>query len=338
MQPDLTKAFLAKLGLCRQGRRLVGARSRSSQSPSAAMRRSFGVALAALAAGGSLALGPASAGAEVTEGRATDPVADSLGTPSQDIVSARVQYDSAGQLTVSATMNGAIASGPNTFYSFAVASFSPPASCGGATVSLSGYSTGAGAQMTITGVQGAGTAFRFVFGNTISFTSYGDTQQLANKPFSCMTLSVWNSENGTVLDQLDTLLVFNLGSSPVPAPVAAPRAPYIARFSSAVKVKKSKGTGTATASCGLASTEACIVSLTLYATVKHGHAAARVKVGTVTGRIAGASTGRLALKLNAAGRRYLRRGSFHVEAKGTVRSTAGAVSSFSRRVAIKKTR
>jgi hypothetical protein len=300
--------------------------------------RSLAIGPAAAAAGLSLLLIPAPAAAEVAEGRATDPIGDSLGAPSQDIVSARVQYDATGQLTVSATMNGQVSSGPKTFFRFVVGSYTPPASCAGAVVEFSGYATGKGARMTITGVKRTGTALRFVFGNTISFSSFDETQQLANKPFSCMTLSVSSSESGPVLDQLNTLLVFNLGSTPAPIPTPVHQAPSIGAFSRTVKVKRSKGTGIATASCGLPAAEACSFTLTLYATVKNGRAAARVKVGTVTGRIAGGKTGKLVLKLNAAGRRYLRRGSFHVEAKGSARSTAGLVTNFHRRVTIKRTK
>lgn len=309
------------------------AQHRSFRGRQRGTAQSYVIALVALSAA-SLLL-PATAAAETMEGRASDPAGDSLGAPSQDIVSARVQYETSGQITVSATMNGAIASGPKTFYRFVVGTYTPPASCAGAMVTFSGYSLGKAARMTITGVKHPGGALRFVFGNTLSFTSLLDTQQLQNKPFSCMTLAVSSSESGMALDRLDTLLVFNLGAVP-PSPTLAPKAPSISTFSRTVRVKQSKGTGTAMASCGLPATEACSFTLTLYATVNHGHAAARVRVGTVTGRITGGKTAKLALKLNAAGRRYLRRGSFHVEAKGTVRSTAGLVTNFHRRVALKK--
>jgi hypothetical protein len=301
--------------------------------------------LVGLSAAASVLALPAAALGEMTEGRATDPVGDSLGAPSQDIVSTRAQYESTGQVTVSATMNGAVTSGPKTFFRFVVGSYSPPASCGGTTVTLSGYSTGSGGTMTIAGVKKAGTALKFAFGNTISFTSFDDEHQLANKPFSCMTLAVSNTEKGQVLDQLNTLLVFNgfgPGSTatptPTPTPTSSHRAPSVGAFSRTVKVKRSKGAGTVIASCGLPSTEVCSFSLTLYATVKRGHAASRVKVGTVTGRIPGGKSGKLALKLTPAGRRYLKQGSFHVEASGSVRSTAGLVTHFHRRLTIKKTK
>jgi hypothetical protein len=317
----------------------VRAHRRSRWRRSQSWARSCRGALAAPAAGVLLALAPGTAAAEPVEGRANDPVGDSLGAPSQDIVGARVQYEApTGEVTVSATMNGEISSGPRTFFSFVVGTYSPPASCAGVLVSLSGYSTGKGPQTTITGVKAPGAALRFVFGKTISFTTFNETRQLQNKPFSCMTLSVSSSETGNVLDQLDTLLVFNLGSTPPPTPTLTHHAPSISSFSRAVKVKQSKGTGTASASCGLPATETCRFTLTLYATVKNGHAAARVKVGTVTGMVTGGKTGKLVLKLNAAGRRYLRRGSFHVEAKGSARSTAGLVTSFHRRVTIKRTK
>jgi hypothetical protein len=74
-------------------------------------------------------------------GDASDPAGDSTGAPSQDFVSATAQYDSNGSLAVSATMNGNIAKGPESLFSFGVASFVPPESCTGVTASLFGLST-----------------------------------------------------------------------------------------------------------------------------------------------------------------------------------------------------
>src|SRR4051794_30504586 len=80
------------------------------------MRSSLKVAI--LAALTSLMLA-APAMAEIRQGSATDPKGDAeKAAPSQDIVSASAEYDTNGQLSVSATVNGDIASGPDTFYSF----------------------------------------------------------------------------------------------------------------------------------------------------------------------------------------------------------------------------
>src|SRR5260370_42245438 len=103
-----------------------------------------------------------------------------------------------------------------------------------------------------------------------------------------MALAVSSSEHGTVLDQLDTPLVFNGFGAGTPAPSPTPTpgsttaptpshpAPSVSGFSRTAKVKQSKATGTVTAHCGLPATEVCVFSLTLYATLKHGHATSRV--------------------------------------------------------------
>lgn len=316
----------------KRGRLVAGTRALAGAD---AALQSCVAALALLAAAAWLLIAAGTAAAEVTEGRATDPVGDSLGAPSQDIVSARAQYESSGAVTVSATMNGQIASGPATFFSFAVASYSPPESCGGATVTLSGDTKGKGASMSITGAPMTGTALMFVFGNTISFTSYDENQFLANRSFSCMTLSVWSEEEGKLLDQLDTPLWFK-GSGPGTAapPISALRAPSISGFSKTVKAKRSTGVGKARASCVLPGSEACLATLTLYVTVKHGHKTARLKVGAVTGMISGGRAAKLTLKLNGTGRKYLKKGRFHAEVKGNVRSTAGLLSQFHQRLTI----
>jgi hypothetical protein len=108
-------------------------------------------------------------------------------------------------------------------------------------------------------------------------------------------------------------------------------------FATAAGVNPSTGIGTLTAGCG-ATTESCTFTLTLFATVKNGHASAatRVKVGAITGKVQGGASGKLAIKLNAAGRRFLKHGSMHVEAKGSVKSTAGQVTPFHKRITIKK--
>jgi hypothetical protein len=281
-----------------------------------------------------LALGvPAVASAELTKGSATDPIGDSVGAPSQDFVSATAQYDSNGSLTVTATMSAPIASGPASLFSFGVASFAPPESCTGVTASLFGFSTSKTGTSSLTGLSGSGTASITVSGNRITLTAAGT--QFANKSFSCMTASVApKRESHRILDQLNPPLWFE-GFGPPESTV--PVAPRVSLFGSVARVKRSTGIGSIAAGCDLPVSENCGFALTLYSTVTHGRAtrAARVKVGTVTGTVHGERSGKLRVRLNAAGRRYLRRRPFHAEAKGRVKSTAGLVTQFHRRIRIK---
>lgn len=126
--------------------------------------------------------------------------------------------------------------------------------------------------------------------------------------------------------------------TPTPEATAKGTAPTVSAFALTVGVKLSTGVGTLTAGCGAPATESCTFSLTLFASVKNGHAssAAKVNVGTVTGKLQGGKSGKLALKLNRTGRKYLKRGTIHLEAAGTVKDTAGLVTHFHRRVAVKK--
>jgi hypothetical protein len=50
----------------------------------------------------------------------------------------------------------------------------------------------------------------------------------------------------------------------------------------------------------------------------------------------GGKSGTLAVKLNRTGRKFLRQGTIHVEAAGTVKDTEGLVTHFHKRVAAKK--
>jgi hypothetical protein len=129
-------------------------------------------------------------------------------------------------------------------------------------------------------------------------------------------------------------------TTPTPTPEATAKgtAPTVSAFALTVGVKLSTGVGTLTARCGAPATESCTFSLTLFASVKNGHAssASKVNVGTVTGKLQGGKSGKLALKLNRTGRKYLKRGTIHLEAAGTVKDTAGLVTHFHKRVAVKK--
>jgi hypothetical protein len=320
-------------------------------------------ALGGLAAIALSALAPSTALATISEGSATDPVGDSAGGgPSLDIVSAHARYDSNGQVTVSATMNGPIANAPHTFFSFGVASYSPPESCGGVTVSLFGFADFQEGLMTITGIKGLGSAFVSVFGNTIAFSNFGNTQFLANKSFSCMTLGVrTGGEYSIAADQLNPPLWFDGFGPPKPSSSASSGAPssssgagagpisavqpfhqaapnLISAFGTVAKVKRKTGVGALVVGCRAAASETCTFSLSLYATVKRGHAssASRVKVGTARGKVRGGRSGKLLVRLNAAGRRYLNHSTFHVEARGTVKASSGVVSSVKRRITLKR--
>lgn len=172
-------------------------------------RHASRAALAILAAAVVALLGaPAAALAEIRQGTATDPIGDSAGAPSQDIVSARAQYDTNGQMTVSATMNGDIASGPRSFFSFTVMSFAPPAACTGSAVSMFGFSDSQYNTVTVTGVSGLGDSVIVRSGNTISYGASGNA--LRDRDYSCMTLSVSrpSEAGGGIVDQLNTPLFF----------------------------------------------------------------------------------------------------------------------------------
>jgi hypothetical protein len=60
-----------------------------------------------------------------------------------------------------------------------------------------------------------------------------------------------------------------------------------------------------------------------------------VKVGTATGKVEGGHVGKLTIKLNATGRKYLAHGTLHLEAKGTIKDSAGLITTFHRRITIK---
>jgi hypothetical protein len=124
---------------------------------------------------------------------------------------------------------------------------------------------------------------------------------------------------------------------PTPPP-APPAPPSITAFASSSSVKLSSGTGTITAGCGAASNETCTFALTLIATVHRAHASAvkHVTVGTVTGNVQGGKSGKLTVKLNSRGRGYLKHNSLHLQATGTVKSTAGLVAKISRHLTVKK--
>jgi hypothetical protein len=210
----------------------------------------------------------------------------------------------------------------------------PPEACTGVTASLFGFSTSKTGTAKLTG-GGTGTASITVSGNTITFTASGPAY--ANKSFSCMTASVApKRDSHRLLDELNPPLWFE-GFGP-PEPTAPPSPPGVSSFATVVRVKLSTGVGKLTAGCRLPASEDCSFSLVLRASVKHGHASAasRVTVGTIRGTVPGAGSGKLTVRLNSAGRKYLRRGAFHAEAKGSVKSTAGLLTRFQRRVKIKK--
>ncbi|HMJ33358.1 MAG TPA: hypothetical protein VK501_05535 [Baekduia sp.] len=149
---------------------------------------------------------PAIASAEIRPGTANEATGDSAGAPSQDLVSATAQYDTNGQVIVSATVNGDMATGPASF-SFRVASYSPPNSCLGASVSLFGFSDSQYSTTMVTGVSGTGSAPVTVNGNRISFSASGTALQ--TKDWSCMTVGVTpKGSGGQLLDELAAPMFF----------------------------------------------------------------------------------------------------------------------------------
>lgn len=152
--------------------------------------------------------GPLSAAhAEIRQGHGADPVGDSSsGAASQDIVGATAQYDTNGSMTVTATMNGDIASGPRTFFSFDVRSYAPPAQCTGSYVSMFGFSDDQYDTVMVEGVSGTGSSSVSRNGNTIAFGASGNA--LRDRDYSCMTLTV-SQDGGGIVDQLNVPVFFD---------------------------------------------------------------------------------------------------------------------------------
>jgi hypothetical protein len=126
-------------------------------------------------------------------------------------------------------------------------------------------------------------------------------------------------------------------SAPAPTSTPKPSPASIASFATSIGVKLSSGVGTLSAGCEAPADEACTFTLTLYASVKGGHASSvkRVKVGTATGKIQGGRVGKLTVKLNATGRKYLAHGTLHLEAVGTIKDSAGLITTFHRHITVK---
>jgi hypothetical protein len=142
----------------------------------------------------------------------------------------------------------------------------------------------------------------------------------------------------------------DIGAYEVVVPAATPPAPKststpkptpatVTSFARTFAVKLSSGAGTLTAGCGAPTDETCSFTLTLYLVVKKGHASSatkRIDVGTVSGKLQGGHTGKLTVKLNATGRKLLKHGSLHLEAKGTIRDSAGLLTQLHFTVTVKK--
>lgn len=152
---------------------------------------------------------PSLASAEIRQGTATDPIGDSAGAPSQDIVSATAQYDTNGQVTVNATMNGDIAGGPSSSLSFDVKSYAAPEQCTGSYVSMFGSTNSQYNLVIVSGVSGTGDSLIVRSGNTIGFGASGTA--LRNRDYSCMTLRVSRvfADGGGIVDQLNVPLFFD---------------------------------------------------------------------------------------------------------------------------------
>lgn len=189
-------------------------------------------------------LSPGVASAEIRTGTAPDPVGDSAGAPSQDIVSASVQHDKNGQLTVSATVNGDIPTGPKSFISFDVKSYLAPSSCTGSYASLIGFSDSEYNTVLVQGISKTGDGLVGRAGATITFRASGNA--FMTRDYSCMTLTVSRptDQGGGILDQLDTPLWFDgtgpdtdadgvldnkdqCSSQPGPAPSGCPAPPPV---------------------------------------------------------------------------------------------------------------
>lgn len=159
----------------------------------------LGVAIAVFA--------PSAAVADIRTAVGTDPHGDSAGAPYQDLVAAGAQYDTNGELTVTATVASEIASAPGSTFTFTVASPTAPGDCTGDSATLTGASDAPSAAAVIAGVPEAASAATVVSGSSISFSLSGPTIQ--NRAWSCMTVAVSASQDGApALDQFTGPIFF----------------------------------------------------------------------------------------------------------------------------------
>jgi hypothetical protein len=168
------------------------------------MRRALAAGCAAVAI---LALPAAASAAEVSGGHASDPTGDSAGEFSQDIIGAVAHYSSDGRLEVSATLAAAPTDVPRSAFKFTVASFSAPLQCGGASVTMSGFSDSYSNTVAVSDAPGPQS--KIVIGRrglTITFGAIGAT--MANHAYSCMAVTV-SDTSGKLLDSLDVPLFFD---------------------------------------------------------------------------------------------------------------------------------
>jgi hypothetical protein len=164
---------------------------------------------------------PSAASASQRSGSAIDPAGDSAGFAWQDIISATAQYDTDGELLVAARMNGDLKNGqPATYLQFRVAEYTPPSECTGEGVYLAGFSDDPYNYVKVDGTDTTGSEPIAYNGNDdIVFGAQGSA--LANKGYSCMTLTVQQKGSDQVVDQLNVPLWFD-GYGPSPGTGSSP--------------------------------------------------------------------------------------------------------------------
>lgn len=166
-------------------------------------------------------LAPSTAVGDIRTAVGTDPQGDSAGAPYQDLVAGGAQYDTNGELTVTATVASDIASAPGSTFTFTVGASAAPGDCSGDSATLTGASDAPSAVAAITGAPEAVSAATVVSGSSISFSLSDPSIQ--NRAWTCMTVTVSSPEDGaTVLDQF-TAPIFFAGFNPSDGTAGADR-------------------------------------------------------------------------------------------------------------------
>ena len=152
-------------------------------------------------------LAPSTAFGDIRSAVGTDPQGDSAGAPDQDLVAGGAQYDTSGELTVTATVASDIPSAPASTFTFTVAASAAPGDCTSNSVTLTGASDAPSAVAVIAAVPEPVSAASVVSGSSISFSLSGPAIQ--NRAWTCMTVAVSSSQDPTtVLDQFAAPIFF----------------------------------------------------------------------------------------------------------------------------------
>lgn len=244
-------------------------------------------------------LAPSTALGDIRTAVGTDPPGDSAGAPDQDLVAGGAQYDTSGELTVTATVAGDIPSAPASLFTFTVAASAAPGDCTTNSVTLTGATDAPSAAAVIAAVPAPVSAASVVSGSSISFTLSGPAIQ--NRAWTCMTVAVSSSQDGaTVLDQFAAPIFF-AGFQPDGGPSDGTGKADREAPKGDLDGKKTQKLGSTVAVSVVCLDEPCRSSTDGTVAVPRSGASARVhKIRKVTRALAKGRKTRITLKLPAA--------------------------------------